>query len=222
MSLQQMAMNVYLDESGDLGWAFDKPYRHGGSSRYMTIAFVACPPEKKYLLRRIVVDVYKKTKTNPKIELKGSSLTVGDKCFYAEKVRKLVSMNPDIYIGAITVNKSRVQQHIRKDGNKLYNYMIRLAVLPNIKNEQSVNLIRDNKTIKVQSGNSLIDYLQTVLWFDMECSTKIVDFPSDSKKVKNLIFIDWMNNLIWGRYEDNNVEPYNILRNVITSKKLFF
>lgn len=36
-------MNVYLDESGDLGWVLDKPYRNGGSSRFMTIAFVACP-----------------------------------------------------------------------------------------------------------------------------------------------------------------------------------
>lgn len=85
-------MNVYLDESGDLGWVMDKPYRHGGSSRFMTIAFVACPKEKKHLLRRIVVDVYRKTKTDPKIELKGSSLSVEDKCYFAEKVRKLVSM----------------------------------------------------------------------------------------------------------------------------------
>lgn len=215
-------MNVYLDESGDLGWALDKPYRHGGSSRFMTIAFVACPKKKKYLLRRIVVDVYKRTKTDPKIELKGSSLSIEDKCYFAEKVSKLVSMNPDIHIGAITVNKSKVQQHIRKDGNKLYNYMIRLSVLPSIKNELIVNLIRDNKTIKVQSGNSLIDYLQTTLWFDMNCSTRIIDFPSDSKQVKNLIFIDWMNNLIWGKYEDNNDKPFNILRNVITSDKLFF
>ena len=189
-------MNVYLDESGDLGWVLNKPYRHGGSSRFMTIAFVACLATKKHLLRRIVMEVYKRTKTDPKIELKGSSLSVKDKCFFAEKVRKLVSMNPDIHIGAITVNKSRVQQHIRRDGNKLYNYMIRLAVLPSIKNELTVNLIRDNKTIKVASGNRLIDYLQLVLWFDMNCSTRIIDFPSDSKQVKNLIFIDWMNNLV--------------------------
>ncbi len=100
--------------------------------------------------------------------------------------------------------------------------MIRLSVLDCIKNELIVNLIRDNKTVKVKSGNSLIDYLQTTLWFDMNCSTRIIDMPSDSKQVKNLIFIDWMNNLIWGKYEDNNDKPFNILRNVITSQKLFF
>lgn len=217
-----MASNVYLDESGDLGWVLDKPYRNGGSSRYLTIAFAVCPSEKKHLLQRIVADVYRRTKFDPKKELKGSALSVVDKCFFAEKVRKLVSMNPDIVIGSITVNKSKVQQHIREDANKLYNYMIRLAVLPVIKDEPFVNLIRDNKTIKVKSGNSLIDYLQMELWFEMHSRTKVVDIPSDSKKVKNLIFIDWVNNLIWGRYEDGNAEPYSVLKNVITSKKLFF
>lgn len=217
-----MATNIYLDESGDLGWKLNKPYRQGGSSRYMTIAYVVCPNEKKHLLKRIVRKVYTKTNTDPEIELKGSALNVENKKFFATKVRELVCMNPDIKIGAITVNKSKVQQHIRDDSNKLYNYMIRLAILDVIKNEPFVNLIRDNKTVKVKSGNSLIDYLQTTLWFEMNSKTKIIDIPSDSKKVQNLIFIDWMNNLIWGNYEDNNSEPYQILRSVIESKKLFF
>lgn len=102
-----MTTNVYLDESGDLGWILDKPYRNGGSSRYLTIAFVVCPSEKKHLLRRIVKDVYRRIGFNPKMELKGSALSVNDKCFFAEKVRKLVSMNPDIAVGSITVNKSK-------------------------------------------------------------------------------------------------------------------
>ena len=69
--------------------------------------------------------------------------------------------------------------------------MIKLALLPVIKDEVVVNLIRDNKSIKVKSGNSLIDYLQITLWFDMKVRTKIVDIPMDSKKVQNLIPIRW-------------------------------
>ena len=158
----------------------------------------------------------------PKKELKGSSLSIPDKCFFAEHVNRLITKHPDIIIGSITVNKSNVRQHIRRDANKLYNYMIRLAVLPLIKEEVIVNLIRDNKTIKVKSGNSLIDYLQTIIWFDLDSNTRSIDIPSDSKQVKNLIFIDWINNLIWGRYEDNNIEPYNILENAIVPIELYF
>lgn len=217
-----MALNVYLDESGDLGWVLNKPYGKGGSSRYLTIAFVTCPSEKKHFLKRIVRKVYKKTHTPASIELKGSSLNVEDKKYFAKEVNKMVSMNPDIRIGAITVNKNKVQAHIREDSNKLYNYMIKIAVLESVKNEPHVNLIRDNKTIKVKSGNSLVDYLQITLWFDMNSKTKLIDNPSDSKKVQNLIFIDWINNIVWSNYENQNSEPYRILKNVMDSKVLFF
>lgn len=217
-----MAINVYLDESGDLGWSLDKPYHKGGSSRYLTIAFAVCPSEKKHLLQRIVRKVYQKVGFNAKEELKGSSLSIEEKCYFAEQVRKIVSMNPDIIIGAITVNKSKVQTHIRRDANKLYNYMIRLAVLPKVAGEPIVNLIRDNKTIKVKSGNSLIDYLQIEMWFEHKKQTTLVDIPSDSKGNKNLIFIDWINNLVWGKYELGNNAPYDIIKNVMTSQKLFF
>lgn len=91
-----MAANIYLDESGDLGWVFSKPYRHGGSSRYMTIAYVVCPKEKKHLLQRIVRKIYTKTGTDPKTELKGSALNVETKKIFAEKVCKLVSKIPTL------------------------------------------------------------------------------------------------------------------------------
>ena len=38
-------MNLYLDESGDLGFTFDKPNRYGGSSRHLTIAILLTPKE---------------------------------------------------------------------------------------------------------------------------------------------------------------------------------
>jgi len=33
-------MHVFLDESGDLGWNFEHPFRMGGSSRFLTLAFL--------------------------------------------------------------------------------------------------------------------------------------------------------------------------------------
>lgn len=217
-----MATNIYLDESGDLGWTFTKPYRHGGSSRFLTIAFIACPSEKANLIKRIVKKVYEKLKANPKEEIKGSSLSIEMKQYVALQVKKMLNKHTDIIIGAITVNKERVQPHIREDANKLYNYMLRLSILDKVSNFPIVNLIRDNKTVKVKSGNCLIDYLQTTLWFEMESSTKIKDIPSDSKAVKNLIFIDWINNIIWGKYEDNNNKAFDIIKDKIDNKTLFF
>jgi hypothetical protein len=56
----------------------------------------------------------------------------------------------------------------------------------------------------------------------LDSDTQIEDIPSDSKMVQSLIFIDWVNNLIWGNYEDNNSDAYEILKSVLNSKKLFF
>jgi hypothetical protein len=217
-----MTCNVYLDESGDLGWKFDAPYRKGGSSRYLTIAYIICPSEKKHLPKRIVKEVYGKLKASPNTEVKGSSLSIPTKEYIARKTIDLIRNNSDIQIGAITVKKDNVQPHIQNDGNKLYNYMLRLSLLENINSCDTVNLIRDNRSVKVKSGNSLIDYLQTALWFEMGAKTKIIDLPSDSKQVQNLIFIDWINNIIWSHHEDSNSAAFNIVHPAIRRKNLFF
>lgn len=122
-------------------------------------------------------------KQNPNSELKGSSLNQQTKEFIAIKTVRLLAKHPDIAIGSITVRKEHVASHIQNDPNKLYNYMIKLSILDKISNYTSVNLIRDNRSVKVKSGNCLIDYLQISLWFDMNSATKIVDIPSDSRKV---------------------------------------
>ncbi len=215
-------MNIYLDESGDLGWSFDKQYRKGGSSRFLTIAFIICPSDKKNLLTRIVKKVYNRLKIDFSTEIKGSSLNSTQKQFISQSLYSLLSQHKDIKIGAITVNKLNVQEHIRQDSNKLYNYMLKLSLLNMVANKPVVNLVRDNRSVKVKSGNSLIDYLQTELWFELKSSTKLIDIPSDSKNVRNLILADWINNIVFGNYEDNNNSAYNILKPIIIEKHLFF
>ncbi len=115
-----MATNVYLDESGDLGWMLEKPYRRGGSSRHLTIAYIICPSEKKHLPKRIVKNLYKKLRESSRVEIKGSSLSVVQKEYVARETMKLLNLHPDIILGAITVRKENVLEHIREDANKLY------------------------------------------------------------------------------------------------------
>jgi len=55
-----MALIIYLDESGDLGWNFTAPFRNGGSSRYLTIAAVCVPSAKIALPKRAVRKLYNK------------------------------------------------------------------------------------------------------------------------------------------------------------------
>ena len=212
-----------MDESGDLGWKFDAPYRKGGSSRYLTIAFMMCPSNKSHKLDRIVKQIYETRHVSFKdTEIKGSSLTIDEKERIATLTRKLLEKDKDFRLIAITVSKTNVKEHIQRDPNKLYNYMIQLALLKYVRRYDEVNLIRDNRTVKVASGNSLIDYLQTYMWFELNGMTVLNDMPLDSKSSRKLVFIDWMNNIIWGHYEDGNDSAYSILSGCMHERKLFF
>lgn len=216
-------INIYLDESGDLGWTLDKPYRRGGSSQYITIASLIVTPEKKHLPKRLLKKLYKKFKWDPKIEKKWSEMSKPEREVFAEKAKDLVVANPDdIRYISITVRKRNVMQHIRKDSNKLYNYMIGLSLLNEMGKYDVVNFIPDPRSVKVESGNSLHDYLQTTLWFQEKAATELITRPIDSSACVNLQFSDMLSGIVQGHFEDGNSEPWKVLSPLISYKTLFF
>jgi hypothetical protein len=215
-------MNVYVDESGDLGFTFKKPFGKGGSSRFLTIAFLLIPKTLSHLPKRIVREVYRHRKQPVHIELKGAALTIDDQIYLAKRVVNLLKKNPGIKIFAITVKKSNVEEHIRKDPNKLYNYMIGLALLKMVKKLERFTFIPDIRSIKVRSGNSLADYLQIKLWFDLRAKTLIEDKPQESHTNRNLQFIDWITHIVWESYERGYSKALNAFRGKIKLTNLFF
>jgi len=217
-----MPKKVYLDESGDLGWKFDLPYRNGGSSRYLTIAYIVIPQNKHVVINRFVKNIYQHFSINRVTEFKASTMDASTKKYVAEKILDLINSNPDFILGAISVSKERVMQHLRADSNKLYNYMIAQSVLAHIATSPQVALIRDNRSVKVKSGNSCIDYLQIKLWYEIGTTTILRDHPSESHTCNGLIFIDWVTNFIWCHYEDKNSDCFLTLSPIIRNQRLFF
>jgi len=217
-----MTTLIYQDESGDLGWTFDNPNRHGGSSRYLTIAFVTVPESKKQQLWRLVKRVYEKYKLNPKIEKKGSSYTDEHATYIAGRMVDLVDRHEDIKICAITIKKEKVDDHIRTEENIIYNYALVRKIAPIIKDLPHVIIIPDKRTIKVRSGNSCAEYLRTKLWFEMQSKTQVDYIPTESTDKPHLWFIDWVANFIWRHYEDGRSDAYNRLSGILDETRLFF
>ncbi len=120
---------VYLDESGDLGWSLDASYGAGGSSRFLTIATICIPPDKKHLPKRLIRGLYQKFGWPTSVEKKWSRMLPRERSEFARAARVLCEQHPDISLHSITVKKQNVQEHIRHDSNKLYNYMIRLSLV---------------------------------------------------------------------------------------------
>lgn len=142
--------------------------------------------------------------------------------FVCRETIKMLNKYPEFQLGAITVKKEQVNAHIRLDGNKLYNYMIRLSILDKISAHQTCKLTRDNRSVKVASGNSCIDYLQMILLFDHSSATQLKDNPLHSHENNGLIFIDWITNIVWSRYEDNYHGWFDILSPHLKNQTLYF
>lgn len=101
--------------------------------------------------------------------------------------------------------------HIRKDPNKLYNYMIGMLLLDHMARADEVIFTPDDRSIKVQSGNSLHDYLQTKLWMERGVATELKTIPCDSSKNLCVQFADMISGIAQGHYEDRNSEPLRLL-----------
>jgi Protein of unknown function (DUF3800) len=217
-----MDSHIFLDESGDLGFSFHKKYRIGGSSRHLTIGYLLCPVNKSPILRRVAKDVYTKFGFKIGREKKATELKPKQKVYICNSVVDLINKNPDFLIGAITVKKERVMDHIRSDPNKLYNYMMRLSILDKIKGHDKSKLTRDERSIKVASGNSCIDYLQSIMWFDYRSATALEDNPCPSHHDDGIILADWLTNFIWGHYEDSDSDAFNIISSHLRNQTLYF
>lgn len=215
-------MRVYLDESGDLGWTFSHPYRNGGSSRYLTIAYLFVPNLHKKKPKECIKSLYAKYKWAS--EKKAADATLNQKIQVAQLAAKLLVDCPDIKIDVITVKKENVQAHIRLDGNKLYNYMCALVVPDYLKGHERALFIPDKRSIKVESGNSLADYLQTKMWFELDIQTVLINQPEESSENYCLQFVDWVAHCVWIHYEDGIHVPFQLLNanKSVRVRELFF
>jgi hypothetical protein len=213
-------MQVYLDESGDMGWTFSQPFRHGGSSRFLCLAIMFLPKEDRKRPKRIIADMYRKYGWTS--EMKASLASTTQETEFAEKSVEMLTAYRNIKVDCIVAKKENVLQHIRCDSNKLYNYMCRLVIPEYVKSELEFEFVPDKRSIKVKSGNSLSDYLQTVLWFDYSLTTKLINNPQESDKNYNLQFVDWMAHCVWSHFEDGETTVFDKLSPAIKVRQLFF
>ncbi len=167
-------------------------------------------------------DLYSHFGWAPATEKKWARMTPEERLAFAELAKSLhKKLDGDISYLSITARKERVRENIRKDANKLYNWMIGKLILGEIAPYERVAFMPDQRSLKVQSGNSLHDYLQTVLWMDMDSLCTITTRPCDSAKNLNVQFADMLSGLVQGHYEDRKSDPILALRPCIKNHELF-
>lgn len=127
-----------------------------------------------------------------------------------------------IKLASITVDKRNIAPHIRTDSNIIYNYMIKLVLPDYIKTYPQVFLFPDPRSIKVKSANSMTEYLQIYLWFELGVITKLNKHTISSDQNLNIQFADFLAHIVWDSYEHGIMTYRNQLSGVIDNRELFF
>lgn len=204
----------YFDESGNLGI----------KDRYFVIACILTekPKELENIMKKTLLHIkktYKQCKWNG-YELKANSC----KPWVKEKIYDSIAKK-DIQIAYIVGDKVWIEDRLKNNNNLLYNFMLKI-LLDNFKNRfrnSKVNLILDNKTIKVKSFNSFKDYIDIHMNYELKLNSDIsVEYrDSSAKNAYNIQAADYIANAIFAKYEYGYEEYYKLFKNKIKTFELY-
>ena len=219
-------MQIFLDESGDLGWTFDRPNNAGGSSRFITIAGIVIDEAETKYIKRQIAHLYAKYNLTPKQEKKGANFSEDDATYVIRNLNAIYNKARSFKIIAITARKEKVYLPLRKDRNIFYNYMLGVLLPDTLKHYKNIELILDRRTIKVDSGNSFNDYIKTKCWGDLNLDIDIRCAYDSSDKIQGIWLADWLANFVWRHHEHGRSEAYRELSKLMGThffeKSLFF
>lgn len=131
-------MYLYLDESGDLGFNFEKKK----SSEKFVITILLCFNNEsrgdfRKAVQRTIKNKINKNKKKQKVqELKGTNTTINVKKYFLKNVQ-----NEDWKIFSIILNKTRVHKNLKTPHGKkkLYNFLSRVLI------EKMASILKDAK-----------------------------------------------------------------------------
>lgn len=210
-------MFIYLDESGDLGFDYNKIK----TTKKFVITILVCYSNtaqsefKKAVRRTLKNKLNSKTKKSRYItELKGTNTSVEVKVYLLRNIK-----NNDWNIYTLALNKIRVEPHLRtKIGKKkLCNFLSRVLLekLPIHRIERNVELIVDrckNKEEVKDFNQYLINQLEALL--PLNTALNISHLASvESAELQAVDLFSWG---IFRKYEYNDMEWYNKFMHKIT------
>ncbi|MBI2252244.1 MAG: DUF3800 domain-containing protein [Armatimonadetes bacterium] len=209
---------LYLDESGDLGFDFvnKKP------SKFFTIAILAVSSAegKNKIAKSIKLTLRRKFKNSKSKadELKGSKCPIEIKKYLYSFVK-----NIDFSIYSITLNKLKLYENLRKDRERVYNYIARLVMdkidFTNKKN--GIEIIID----KSKPPKSIFEFNQYIIKqiksrIDPRISLNI--HHCDSKENLCLQAVDLFCWGIFRKYEKVDSSWFNIYKSKVKYETLYF
>lgn len=213
-------MFIFLDESGDLGFDFDKP----GTSRHFVVTLLVCDDAKTQkdigvAVKRTIKNKINRKKTNAQTyELKGSCTDLSIKQYF---YRNLPESGWKIY--CLVLDKKRIGFHLRNQtGRKqLYNHLARELVsrvaFPD--HAELIALVMDKCKSKAEI-REFDEYLSNHLAGLIPLRSRLNITHEDSHKNPCLQAVDMF---CWGIYkrENGNREWFDVYREKVVGDTSF-
>lgn len=205
---------IFLDESGDLGFVKK-------SSRWFVLTIVLTNNHRKIekCVKKVHYNLRKKFKRVAELH-----------AYHADDITKkrilrLLSETNDLKILCMVLNKKKVYIDLRKQKNYLYNYTANI-LLDRLHNKKILNcddkiqiIIDQRETNKFLKSN-FENYLKDNLVKRGNNSFEIKIKPSHAEKcLQATDFISWA---IFRKYEMNDYEYYEIIKNKIIEENLLY
>ena len=212
---------LYLDESGCLGFDFSKQ----GTSKHFTICIVATSHKETNNLFKVAVSATLKNKINRKQnpkryenELKGSSMNLAYKKYAWGKIKDSIFL-----IYAITINKKNVTPDLKKNPDKLYNYISKLILnkLPFELATEVIEFIIDRSKGKKELKD-FNDYLSSYISSQIKPLVKFNISHLSSESSPGLQITDLFSNGIYSLYEHNKTDWYDCFKDKCRFQELYF
>jgi len=208
---------IFLDESGDLGFNFEKK----GTTDFFVITFLII--EDKRLLEKIV----KKTHSELRMKIKrkiGVLHCAKEKPATRKRLLKRIC-EKDCQIMTVYLDKKKVYTKLKDEKQVLYNYVTnilldRVISKKLIRTKGKIELIASRRETNRFFNENFKNYLNKKVKKDHKIDIKIeIRTPSEEKSLQAVDFISWA---IFRKLEYRDSEYYKIIKNIIFEENPLF
>ena len=207
---------IFMDESGDLGFNFDKR----GTTSYFLITFLFS--RSKRPIEKCVKKVH--------LGLRKKYKKIGVLHAYIEEPvtkRRLLSLlaEKDCKIMTILLNKKKVYTKLQDEKPVLYNYVTnilldRIFTKKLIQSDDSIKIIASRKETNKFLNKNFKSYLHSQLAANYKVKVSIsVKTPAEQKALQAVDFVSWA---IFRKYEYKDDTYYNLIRGKIVEENALF
>lgn len=199
---------IFLDESGDLGFNFNKH----GTSDFFIVTFLFLDGSKK-LLEKIVKKTHAELSKKIKRRI-GVLHATNEKPITRRRLLKRLA-NIDCHIMCIYLNKKEVFTKLRDEKDVLYNYVTnillnRIYIKQVIQINKEIELIASRRETNKFLNENFKIYLSQQVGNNSNKNMRIsIKTPSEEKSLQAVDFVSWA---IFRKYEMGDEHYYNFFK----------